>query len=86
MAELADALDLGSSGVTRGGSSPPSRIIITTRREREMNWFKRNDIDYADILIGGLAFTLGIPMVMLALYGAYHTVIETSISFIASAL
>jgi len=25
-------------------------------------------------------------MVMLALYGAYHTVIETSISFIASAL
>ena len=25
MAELADALDLGSSGVTRGGSTPPSR-------------------------------------------------------------
>jgi hypothetical protein len=26
MAELVDALDLGSSGVTRGGSSPPSRM------------------------------------------------------------
>ena len=25
MAELADALDLGSSGVTRGGSTPPPR-------------------------------------------------------------
>jgi hypothetical protein len=25
VAELADALDLGSSGVTYGGSSPPSR-------------------------------------------------------------
>ena len=25
VAELVDALDLGSSGVTRGGSSPPSR-------------------------------------------------------------
>lgn len=27
MAELADALDLGSSGVTRGGSTPPSRTL-----------------------------------------------------------
>ena len=27
VAELADALGLGSSGVTRGGSSPPSRIF-----------------------------------------------------------
>ena len=27
MAELADALDLGSSGETRGGSSPPSRTF-----------------------------------------------------------
>lgn len=27
LAELADALDLGSSGVTRGGSTPPSRIF-----------------------------------------------------------
>jgi hypothetical protein len=26
VAELADALDLGSSGATRGGSSPPFRI------------------------------------------------------------
>ncbi len=25
VAELVDALDLGSSGATRGGSSPPSR-------------------------------------------------------------
>ena len=28
MAELADALDLGSSGVTRGGSTPPPRTIF----------------------------------------------------------
>ena len=28
MAELADALDLGSSGVTRTGSIPASRTII----------------------------------------------------------
>ena len=27
MAELADALDLGSSGYPRGGSTPPSRTI-----------------------------------------------------------
>ena len=27
VAELADALDLGSSGVSRGGSSPPFRTI-----------------------------------------------------------
>ena len=26
MAELADALDLGSSGISHGGSSPPFRI------------------------------------------------------------
>ena len=28
MAELADALDLGSSGATCGGSNPPSRTIL----------------------------------------------------------
>src|SRR5262245_22792080 len=28
VAELVDALDLGSSGVTHGGSSPPSRILV----------------------------------------------------------
>ena len=28
MAELADALDLGSSGVTRGGSTPPPRTFF----------------------------------------------------------
>ena len=28
VAELVDALDLGSSGVTRGGSSPPFRTIL----------------------------------------------------------
>ena len=27
VAELADALDLGSRGATRGGSTPPSRTI-----------------------------------------------------------
>lgn len=32
VAELVDALDLGSSGETRGGSSPPSRIPHTTSR------------------------------------------------------
>ena len=30
VAELADALDLGSSGETRGGSSPPSRTFVNT--------------------------------------------------------
>ena len=30
MAELADALDLGSSGDTRAGSSPVNRIIRKT--------------------------------------------------------
>ena len=29
VAELVDALDLGSSGVTRGGSSPPFRTTHT---------------------------------------------------------
>ena len=31
MAELADALDLGSSGETRGGSNPPLRTIFFVR-------------------------------------------------------
>ena len=34
MAELVDALDLGSSGATRGGSIPPSRIFRALIRER----------------------------------------------------
>ncbi len=33
MAELVDALDLGSSGKTRGGSSPPPRTIQFQRPE-----------------------------------------------------
>ncbi len=32
MAELADALDLGSSGATRTGSIPASRTRVTTHR------------------------------------------------------
>ena len=35
MAELVDALDLGSSGVTRGGSTPPSRILMPDYRGPE---------------------------------------------------
>ena len=37
VAELVDALDLGSSGVTRGGSSPPLRMfcVFYGRDERE---------------------------------------------------
>ena len=31
MAELVDAPDLGSGGVTRGGSSPPPRTLIAER-------------------------------------------------------
>jgi hypothetical protein len=31
VAELADALDLGSSGLNRRGSNPLSRIIVLTR-------------------------------------------------------
>ena len=34
MAELVDALDLGSSGATRGGSIPPSRTFRAPIRER----------------------------------------------------
>ena len=30
VAELVDALDLGSSGVTRGGSTPPLRTYLTS--------------------------------------------------------
>src|SRR5688572_16508124 len=32
VAELVDALDLGSSGAIRGGSSPPSRMSLSERR------------------------------------------------------
>src|SRR5262245_65587825 len=35
VAELADALDLGSRGATRGGSTPPSR----TRKSRALRFF-----------------------------------------------
>ena len=38
MAELADALDLGSSGVTRTGSIPASRTI-------------QKNVDYIDIFL-----------------------------------
>ena len=31
MAELVDALDLGSSGATRGGSTPPPRTSHTLK-------------------------------------------------------
>ena len=34
MAELADALDLGSSGVTRGGSTPSIRTMVRRSREQ----------------------------------------------------
>ena len=33
VAELADALDLGSSGATHGGSTPPPRIALFFERE-----------------------------------------------------
>jgi hypothetical protein len=34
VAEQADALDLGSSEETRGGSNPPSRTLVKDRRPR----------------------------------------------------
>jgi hypothetical protein len=33
VAELADALDLGSSGATRGGSSPPFRMVCRKKND-----------------------------------------------------
>ena len=36
MAELADALDLGSSDVNRGGSNPPARTMAKVVFERLM--------------------------------------------------
>lgn len=41
VAELADALDLGSSGVTRGGSTPPFRIVslYTSPQEYDLGDF-----------------------------------------------
>ena len=38
MAELADALDLGSSGVHRAGSSPVARSIIFLRLSDDVRW------------------------------------------------
>ncbi len=35
VAELADALDLGSSGSHHGGSSPPSRTSVVRRETRK---------------------------------------------------
>ncbi len=32
MAKLVDALDLGSSDLRHGGSSPPSRILFVTKK------------------------------------------------------
>jgi hypothetical protein len=36
VAELADALDLGSSDVNRGGSNPPARTTALRHAERSM--------------------------------------------------
>ena len=52
VAELVDALDLGSSGVTRGGSSPPFRtiharaakkmVLSTSLWVRPLGWIRLN--------------------------------------------
>src|SRR5438093_10371872 len=42
VAELADALDLGSSEETRGGSSPPSRTILSNGRRDVGANFRRS--------------------------------------------
>ena len=49
-----------------------------------MNWFKRNDIDYADVLIGSLAIFLMVLPISLFGYGAIGVAIENSENFIAS--
>jgi uncharacterized protein (DUF2237 family) len=55
VAELVDALDLGSSGVTRGGSSPPSRTIparLTTRAEVPARVRRRGSAQAGPIQVG----------------------------------
>jgi len=49
-----------------------------------MNSFKRSDMDYADILMLGLAAMCVGPAVLLAGYGVYYTVTSISTSIIAS--
>ena len=52
MAELADALDLGSSGETRAGSSPVSRILGSLTRRSEQD----RPIENTDVV---LWYTMG---------------------------
>jgi hypothetical protein len=46
VAELVDALDLGSSGVTRGGSSPPFRTGRRPRRPRAVKPCATGESDF----------------------------------------
>jgi len=49
-----------------------------------MNSFKRSDMDYADVLMFGLAIICAGPAVLLAGYGVYSTLTSISTSIIAS--
>ena len=49
-----------------------------------MSWFKHHDIDYADILMMGIAIICGVPALVLAGYGVYSTVANVSTNIIAS--
>ena len=44
VAELVDALDLGSSGAIRGGSSPPFGITRSVRTRTESHMKRKNEI------------------------------------------
>ncbi len=47
MAELADALDLGSSGISHGGSSPPFRIVrVEVRQVSQQSYVKYKRIEF----------------------------------------
>mgnify|MGYP003628951786 CR=1 FL=1 len=49
-----------------------------------MNSFKHTDMDYADVLMFGLAIMCAGPAVLLAGYGVYSTLTSISTSIIAS--
>lgn len=57
VAELADALDLGSSGVTRGGSSPLSPTIYIAAERRFSFWGSLKGFSYR-VLTAKIRLTL----------------------------
>ncbi len=71
MAELADALDLGSSGATRGGSTPLARTInikelFTGQRDVSPCPFNLLPVLFRQVIIPGIAIHL-----LLFIHAAY---------------